>query len=135
MLQNRGNARFVYHKQQIENLDIAKAISQIDLLISKTQKMQKAADEIILSFDTSSHHNNFKDSSVYVGREVLGHDQELLSFLHYLDTLEREVHIENLPITTDYSLLFQSCSQRLPLQQNHWRIIIQDDFSKMELEF
>lgn len=130
----KGNSRFLYSKQIVENIDIADAMATIDEIIYHSSRVKQIDENIRLDFNLSPVDENFKKSQVLIGREIIGYDSQIFEQLDYIDLssqLLSEVPLKNL---TDWDEVFKQAAKYLK-NENNWHLIINEKFSNICVQF
>jgi hypothetical protein len=129
----KGNSRLLFDSQQLDSIDISKSISDIDLKIEGSTQLQLATDEIILVFSSNPNSQDFPSSQIKIGREVLGFDSNVFTVYKYQDFSKREVTCMKLNSFEKWNDVLSSLN--IPVDTNSFRIVINDDFSALQVEY
>jgi hypothetical protein len=130
----KGNSRFLFSKQIVENIDIADAMATIDEILYHSSRVKQIDEKIRLDFNLSPLDDSFKKSQVLIGREIIGYDSQIFEQLDFIDLssqLLSEVPLQNL---TDWDEVFKEAAKYLN-DQNNWHLIINENFSNIWVQF
>lgn len=131
MKETKGNSRLLYVSQTVKELDISSAISEIDSHIHHSSKLQLVGDEIIIDFEKSPRDDDFKASSIKIGREIIGYDSDVFSVLGFLDAPKQTVDLLPIQLRSSWQDLFNEAIDLV--EDEKWRLLIRDDFSSASI--
>lgn len=129
----KPNSRFIFETQIVNEIDLAKSIGKIDKSVNESSKLQLANQNIIISFEQAPGHPEFKDSTIRVGREVLGYDSDILSLYQFTDLQRKNVKLISIDLHSDWDEVFLA-TQTHVYKTRDWRLLIKDDFSQAFIE-
>jgi hypothetical protein len=129
----KGNSRMLFLEELVSQIDIARAIAPIDLQIFDSAKIQLAGHEIIIDFEQNPTQDNFMQSKVRIGREILGFDSQVFSQFQYQDFDKRKVKVFPIHLHSDWNQFFEE-AKSFVFSVDKWRLVIQDDFSSAQIE-
>ena len=129
----KPNSRFLFETQIVHEIDLAKSVGKIDKSVNESSKLQLANQHIVISFEEAPGHPEFKDSTILVGREVLGYDTAVLSSYKYTDLQSKDVKLISIDLHSDWDEVFLAAQNHV-VKSRQWRLLIKDDFSEALIE-
>ena len=129
----KGNSRLLFDSQILDSIDISKSISDIDLKIEGSTQLHLGTNEVVLVFNCHPDSEEFTKSQVKIGREVLGFDSNVFSVYKYQDYSKREVECMRIGSFEKWEDVLSTLS--IPKGFNTFRIVFEDDFSTLQVEY
>jgi hypothetical protein len=130
-----GNRRFLFVEQAISELDISKAVAEIDPLIIDSAKLEFDSSDIILEFRDNPRIEDFQDKKVLIGRLITGYEQSVFERVSYRDYAEKKVHEYVIAPSEDWNQFFTALLVVIPKEVLAWKLRIDDSVSKLKVQF